>query len=67
MSQSSSDDPYVRVVFEAEIPLDRDDLDAGMGSMAQAIQNVIGHTGAVVIEADESLLLSRDSSSRDQT
>lgn len=44
---------YERITFTAEIPLDDDEITAGDGSLAQAIQNVIGHTGAVVLSVEQ--------------
>ena len=41
-----------RVTAKIEIPLTDDDLEEAEGDIEQAVQNVIGHTGAQVIEIE---------------
>lgn len=44
-----SDSTHIRVLFEAEITVSLDEVDEANGDQAQAVQNLIGQTGAVVI------------------
>ena len=50
----SGDSPsaFVYVDFSAQIKLNRAEMDEASGDLAQAVQNRIGHTGALVIDID---------------
>lgn len=46
-------DEKIKVWFEASINLTPEEIMEADGSLEQAVQNQIGHTGAVVEEANE--------------
>lgn len=43
---------FATISFEGSITLPLEELDAALGDAAQAVQNAIGHTGALVVSAE---------------
>ena len=41
------------IEFTAEISMTEAEVEAGHGSLAQAVQNVVGHTGAIVLAVED--------------
>lgn len=52
LSEKSASESIV-VVFRADIKLDAEDVREAGGSLSQAVQNRIGHTGAAVLDIED--------------